>query len=267
MFTAKLKTLAPALLIVTLCAAAAHAQQSQPTPNSSDNYVTFTGFKNRVFDVRNRTPEDLIPVLKLLTSGFKGAQVSASNEFRTIVVRDFPENIAAIEDALKRLDTPEAARPDIELRMHVLIASNSEAALSPFPADLKDVIAQLRSTLNYNNYNLLTSIVQRTKESRGFHPGFLQGSGGAQAVTPAGQQVDYNYSFEAHSLELTMGSAGSPATVQLGNFSFNLGGPSSSGSVRIHSDVSMREGEKIVVGTAGLRDKALILVMTARVIK
>ena len=35
----------------------------------------------------------------------------------------------------------------------------------------------------------------------------------------------------------------------------------------IHSDVRMRDGEKVVVGTAGFNDKALILVMTARVLK
>ncbi|HVG28145.1 MAG TPA: secretin N-terminal domain-containing protein [Pyrinomonadaceae bacterium] len=266
MFTAKLKTLVPALVVVALCAAAARAQQSQPTPGPADNYVTFTGFKNRVFDVRNRTPDDLIPVLKLLTSGFKGAQVSASNEFKTIVVRDFPENIAAIEDALKRLDTPEAARPDIELRIHVLIASNVDNGLSPLPSELKDVVTQLQSTLSFRNYNLLTSIVQRTKDSRGYHPGFLQGSGAAQATAPTGEKLDYNYAFEAHSLELATGGAGS-SSVQLGNFNFQLSGSSGGGSARIHSDVSMREGEKIVVGTAGLRDKALILVMTAKIVK
>jgi type II secretory pathway component GspD/PulD (secretin) len=267
MFTTKLKTLAPVLLIVALCAVATHAQQSQPTPNPSDNYVTFTGYKNRVFDVRNRTPEDLIPVLKLLTSGFKGAQVSASNEFRTIIVRDFPENIAAIEDALKRLDTPETARPDIELRIHVLIASNGDSGLSPLPSELKDVVAQLQSTLSYKNYNLLTSIVQRTKDSRGYHTGFLQGSGAAQATAPTGEKLDYTYTFEANSLDLTTGGAGASASVQLGNFTFTLNGSSGAGSARIHSDVSMREGEKVVVGTAGLKDKALILVITAKVTK
>jgi hypothetical protein len=264
MFTTKLKTLAPALLLVALCAAATHAQQSQPTPGPSDNYVNFTGFKNRVFDVRNRTPEDLIPVLKLLTSGFKGAQVSASNEFRTIIVRDFPENIAAIEDALKRLDTPETARPDIELRIHVLIASNAESGLSPLPSELKDVITQLQSTLSYRNYNLLTSIVQRTKDSRGYHPGFMQGDGMAQMNTATGQSQDFAYHFDATSLDLAAGGTGA-TTIQLGNFTFRLEGPGT--TARIHSDVSMREGEKIVVGTAGLKDKALILVLTAKVIK
>jgi hypothetical protein len=264
MFTAKLKTLAPALALVALCAYGARAQQSQPTPGTSDNYVTFTGFKNRVFDVRNRTPDDLIPVLKLLTSGFKGAQVSASNEFRTISVRDFPENIAAIEDALKRLDTPEVARPDIELRIHVLIASNAESGLSPLPAELKNVVTQLQSTLTFKNYYLLTSIVQRTKDSRGSHVGFLHGGGEAQESVAAGEKQDFRYNFGANSLDLTTTGA-SGTSVELGNFTFTISGKG--GQAEIHSDVSIREGEKVVVGTAGLKDRALILVVTAKVVK
>lgn len=266
MFTRKSKALACVALALAL-AAATHAQaQAQPDLPPSDNYVSNTGFKNRVFEVRNRTPGDLIPILKVLTSGFKGAQVSASNEFRTITVRDFPENIATIEDALKRLDTPEAARPDIELRMHVLIASNTETTLSQYPADLKDVITQLQATLNYKNYYLLTSIVQRTKERRGYHPGFLRGSGSAQAANAGGEKQDFNYGFEANSLDLTQTGAGTTA-VQLGGFDFQLAGSSSAGSAHIRSDVSMREGERVVVGTAGLRDRALILVMTAKSVK
>src|ERR1700730_3452280 len=105
MYSTKLKTLALPLLLVILSTAALGQAQSQPAP--TDNYVTNTGFKNRVFEVHNRMPDDLVPVIKLLTSGFKGAQLAASNEFRTITVRDFPENIAAIEEAIKRLDTPE----------------------------------------------------------------------------------------------------------------------------------------------------------------
>src|SRR5215471_7158048 len=120
----RVRKLYAAILLVGILAITALAQTQAPTPASSDNYVTNSGFKNRVFDVHNRTPEELVSVLKLLTSGFKGAQLSPNNEFRTITVRDFPENIAAVEEALKRLDKPEAPRPDIELRLHVLVASN-----------------------------------------------------------------------------------------------------------------------------------------------
>src|ERR687883_1651973 len=151
---------------LALACASFGAQQQQPAPQ----YVENTGFKNRIFEVKNRDPESLLSVIKLLTSGFKGAQASADRNFKTITVRDFPENIAAIEDALKRLDTPEAPHPEIELHIHVLIAGNTELGASEVPAELKDVVGQLRSTLNFKNYYLLTSIIQRAKERPGFFP-------------------------------------------------------------------------------------------------
>src|SRR5882762_9443413 len=143
MSTMKLRMLV--LLVAVLATAALCQAQAQTTPAPTDNYVTHTGFNNKVFEVHNRMPEDLVPVIKLLTSGFKGAQLAASNEFRTITVRDFPENIAAIGEAIKRLDTPEVARPNIELRMHVLLASNKESTMGSYPADLKDVIKELQT--------------------------------------------------------------------------------------------------------------------------
>ena len=270
MYSTKLKTLALPLLLAILATAAVGQTPSQPTPAPTDRYVTNSGFKNRVFEVHSRMPEDLIPVIRLLTSGFKGAELAASNEFRTITVRDFPENIAAIEEAIKRIDTPEVTRPDIELRMHVLLASNKEGASNPYPADLKDVIGELQKTLNFKEYTLLTSIVQRTRESRGPRSSYIDGRGSAEVSwpnpnVPAGSEKRIsNYQFSASSVALT-GSPAAAAEIQLGDFYFTLSVPGT--EARIHSDVRMRDGERVVVGTAGFSDKALILVMTARILK
>jgi len=260
------------LLVAVLSTEAFCQAQNQTTPAPTDNYVTNTGFKNRVFEVHNRMPEDLVPVIKLLTSGFKGAQLAASNEFRTITVRDFPENIAAIDEAIKRLDTPEVARPDIELRMHVLLASNKEGTPGQYRADLKDVIKELQTTLNYKDYSLLTSIVQRTRESRGERAGYLQGKGSAEVAwslssAPGGfeKRTSY-YMFYANSVALNSSPSG-VVEIRLGNFNFSLSLPGGNGEASIHSDLSMRMGETVVVGTAGFSDKALILVMTAKVLK
>jgi hypothetical protein len=261
------KLTVPVLLILVIFTAALCQAQSQSSPSVTDNYVTNTGFKNRVFDVQNRMPEDLVPVIRLLTSGFKGATLSASNEFRTITVRDFPENIAAIADAIKRLDTAEAKRPDIELHMDVLIASNKETGLNQYSAYLKDAIKELQTTLNYKDYYLLTSIVQRTRESRGERGGYLQGRGSAEINWPAASGSDKrnaNYLFDASSVALAS-TPGGAIDIRLGNFSFSLQVPG--GESRIHSDLTIHDGEKVVVGTAGFGDKALILVMTAKILK
>ncbi len=263
----KLKTLA---LIIVVLSTAALCQAQSPAPAPTDNYVSNTGFKNRVFELSHRMPEDVVSVIRLLTSGFKGAQLSANNDFRTITVRDFPENLAAIEEAIKRIDKPDAPRPDIEIRMHVLLASNNEGTVSQFPAELKSVIGELQTTLNYKNYTLVTSIVQRTRESRGERGGYFQGRGSAEVMLPstsvAGgveKKVSY-YLFDASSIALTNNPSGG-SEIRLGNFTFSLASPN--GESKIHSDLSIRDGEKVVVGTAGFTDKALILVMTARVLK
>lgn len=244
--------------------AAISAQEQKEAP--PDNYVNHTSFKNRIVEVRHRDPESLISVLKLLTSGHKGANLSADRAFRTITVRDFPENIAAIEDALKRLDTPEGARPEVELRMHVLIASNAEGAAGPLPADLKEVVGQLQSTLSFKHYQLLTTILQRTKERASYSAAFINGDGSAQVTIPGAGLINYRYSYHASSLALTTSPSGS-TTAQLGAFNFNLDGGEAGGKATIRSDVGLREGERVVVGTAGLKDKGLIVVLTARLIK
>jgi Bacterial type II/III secretion system short domain len=250
------------IIVLVLCGAwPVAAQQQQPAPQ----YVENTGFKNRVFEIKYRDPESLERVIKLLTSGFKGASISADRAYRTLTVRDFPENIAAIEDALKRLDTPEAARPEIELHMHVLIASNTEVGAGAVPAELKDVITQLQNTLSYKNYYLLTSIIQRTKERPGYSPDFMLGEGMASMTVPgASDPRVFHYTFQSNSLTLGQNTAGA-TTVELGRFNFALEGDF--GRAGIRSDVGVREGEKVVVGTAGLRDRALILVLTAKLIK
>jgi hypothetical protein len=54
--------------------------------------------------------------------------------------------------------------------------------------------------------------------------------------------------------------------VRLGNFYFGINGRDGD-KASVRSDVGVRDGEKVVVGTAGLRDKALILVLSAKLIK
>ncbi|HYO99882.1 MAG TPA: hypothetical protein VER76_06810 [Pyrinomonadaceae bacterium] len=270
MFSSKLKiivVLALALSFASLTAAQEAASASPQPTQQPDNHVTHTNFKNRVFELKHRAPDTLYSVVKLLMSGHKGAEMSFNRNFRTLTVRDFSENLASIEEALKRLDTPETARPEIEFRMHVLIASNAAGGTNQYPADLRDAVGQLQTTLNFKSYYLLTSIIQRAKDRPDYAPGIIQGEGVAQIELPGETaRRDFNYHFQANSLMLNTSAAG-VTTVQLGNFRFRLDGGDIGGRAVISSDVGVRDGEKVVVGTAGLRDKALILVLSAKLIK
>src|SRR3712207_9110147 len=97
MLTNRIRITAAALALALFAAATVSAQQPaqqqpRPTPAPSDNYVEHKDFQTMLFNVRNRDPESLVPVLRLLTSGHKGAAVSADRNFRVITVRDFAEN-------------------------------------------------------------------------------------------------------------------------------------------------------------------------------
>ena len=273
MFTAtKNIFFAIALLLTFVCGSFAQ-QATTPAPKAEENYVTEKGFKSRVFDVKYRDADSLGRVLRQLGSGFKGAAVSANTEFKTITVRDFPENIATMEEALKRLDVPGNTRPNIELHMYVLLASNSSASTSPataeVPAELKAVLAQLRETLNYRNYSLATSIVQRlTETQRG-----LRGKGIAdisRAPNPA-DNVQLLYEYFINSVTAITGPAGAPA-LQIGEFTFSTGWSVAASKVgvddrtQIQTTLNLRDGEKVVVGTATLGERALIVVLAAKFI-
>lgn len=274
MLTATKNTFAALALLLTFVGGS-FAQQTtpQPAPKAEDNYVTEKGFKSKVFDVKYRDADSLGRVLRQLGSGFKGAALTSNSEFKTITVRDFPENLATMEEALKRLDVPGTQRPNIELHMYVLLASNSTASTAnqnaEIPAELKGVLAQLRETLNYRNYDLATSIIQRlTETQRG-----LRGKGMAdisRAPNPTeSAQLPYEYSIT--SVTLTSGPAGAPA-LQIGEFAFSTGWSAAANKVglddrtQIQTTLNLRDGEKVVVGTATLGERALIVVLTAKFI-
>jgi hypothetical protein len=266
MFSSKLKVVAAFALSLFCAQLAAGQEANNSQPATPDNNVTHTNFRNRVFEVKHREPDALLSVLRLLTSGHRGAQISANRPFKTITVRDFPENIASIEEALKRLDTPEAARPEIEIRMHVLIASNAAGGANQYPPDLRDAVGQLQTTLSFKSYYLLTSIIQRARDRQDYAPDIIQGEGVAQIQLPGENAPrDFHYHFQANSLKLNASPSG-VMTVQLGTFRFRLDG-GSGGRAVVGADVGVRDGEKVVVGTAGLRDKALILVLAVKLIR
>ncbi|HVF56776.1 MAG TPA: hypothetical protein VM934_11535 [Pyrinomonadaceae bacterium] len=268
------KTL-PALVLALFCCVSNAAAQQAKAPGAAsaeDNAISEKGFRNRVFEIKYRDPNTLVGVLYALGSGFKGATITHSQTFKTITVRDFPENIATIEEAIKRLDTPEPSRPDIEFRVHILIASNGGTGTSQFPAELTDVLKQLQSTLSYKNYSLMTSQVLRTKEG----PTGVSNKGVAELKLSTETAASNNpifYEYRLSMISLEDGAAGA-SKVQIGNFNFAMRIPLnvSAASLQYESigfttPVSVRQGEKVVVGTTTMQDKGIIIVLAANMMK
>jgi hypothetical protein len=255
-------TIIIAALLISVCALA--------QDKKADDYNTVREFRSKVFEVQHRDAREIASSVKLLGSGFKGADISVNNDLHTITVRDFPENLAAIEGAIARLDHEVADEPDIEMKISVLIGSKTPlAGASSVPEELAPVIKQLESTLKYAHYGLMTATVQRTKAGNG-----LNGSGVADPTilgmtAREGKPILYNYRLT----HLTT-TSGERAAINIDNFEFSMrvpidvGGtaqPTQYQSVGFETPVSIRQNEKVVIGTTTMGEKALIVVVTATV--
>ena len=257
-FTNKL-LMAIVLVLIFVPAVLAQAPTASPAKPTDDG-VTERQFKTKIFELKYRDPNSVASVLRQLGSGFKGSGIGTSSEFKTLSVRDFPENIATIEEAIKRLDTPAPPRPSMELHMHVLLASNrtGSATGADIPGELKDVLTQLRGTLTYKNYELYTSVLQRISESnRTFlGRGVAQLSGTQSGSTPS------QYEYSINQLLITPGQPG--GSVQIQEFSFSVVGEGIQG--RVQTALNLKDGEKVVVGTTTINDRALIVVLIPKII-
>ena len=244
---------------------------STPTPRGPE-YVEEKGFKTKILEIKYRDPSSLVRVVSNLGSGFRGAAIGANSDFKTLTIRDFPENIAVIEEAVKRLDTPLAARPDIEFHVHIIIASNTPISTEELPAELADVVKQLQGTLKYKSYGVMASSVHRTAEGgQGVSSNGIAESKLFNVSTPGGNPIFYQYGLAP----ITIRDGAGSASIEIGRFQFsmriplNLGGAAQIqyDNVGFNTPVTVRESEKVVVGTTTMGDKGLIVVVTAKVLK
>ena len=234
-------------------------------------YVTNRDFRSKVFEVHNRDAHDIANSIRLLGSGAKGAAVDVNGQLRTITVRDFPENLATIEQAIQRLDVPAKVSTDAEMRVWVVIGAKSPVAgAQSLPEELEPVVKELRSTLRYSNYALMAATVNRV--ARGIQ---VEGSGVAEpealgmTVKPE-QPVIYSYRL----MQPAIVTANDRMALSTQSFTFNMRIPIDTGkggiqyqSVGFETPVTVRDKEKVVIGTTTMGDKALIVIVTADITK
>jgi hypothetical protein len=259
-FITKSLTLVVFTLIVIPAVVAQQPNTAQDKPK--EDFVTERQFKSKIFEVKYREPSSIASVLRQLGSGFRGAGISANSEFRTLTVRDFPENLATIEEAIKRFDTPAASPLGVQLHIHVLLASNRSGPppAGEIPVELKDLITDLRGTLTYRNYELITSVLQRlTETNRG-----LNGSGLTQIPGSQSGATTAQYEYFVNQLSFVPSASGAQA-IQIHDFVFTLLGEGIRG--RVQTALSLRDGEKVVVGTATINDRVLIVVLIPKIVK
>lgn len=229
----------------------------------------------KLFEIKHRSPRSLANSLQSLGSGLPNTTIYANEDLRTMTVRDYPENIAAIEDALKRLDVPDKSPVSLEFQLHLIAASMTPSEKATLPKNLEPVVEQLKSTLKFTNYRYVSSALNRVSDR-----GKVESSGvtGSLFPTPVGvTNTPDNPSFYNYSLSrvaLTQDAAGKES-IQIELLKFGVSVPIRIGDrsdsiqyrdIGIVTPLSLREGEMAVVGTANIggSDEAIIVVISVK---
>lgn len=190
-------------------------------------------------------------------------RVVPNSDLHALAVTSNPEVMPAIEDAIKRLDVPSAATPNIELTAYFLIGSDGEGAPGgATPKELDSVVAQLNKTFPFKTYHLLDVLTLRTRA--GQTAGTTSNTGSLGTNLPGAIN-----SFRIRSAALSADGTGvrlDKMQVGIRMPTANPAGPQFS-DLGLDADVDIKEGQKVVVGRLSVnKDQALFLVLTARVV-
>jgi len=262
-------------LLLACAMPASHASAQTGAEQKKDEKEPEQGLKKfsvKLFEIKHRSPRSLASSLQSLGSGVGNATIFANEDLRTLTVRDFPENIAAIEEALKRLDVPEKAPVSLEFQLHLIAASMAPSEKAALPKNLEPVVEQLKSTLKFTNYRYVSSALNRVSDR-----GKIESSGvtGSLFPTPAGvtntPDTPSFYQYTLSRVSLTQ-DATAKESIQIDLFKFGVSVPIKIGQSPQYKDVgiltplSLREGEMAVVGTANISgsDEAIIVVISVK---
>lgn len=167
---------------------------------------------------------------------------------------------------------------NLDTQLYLLVATNQDVDDTKLPAALDPVVKQLRASLPFKNYRLMTTLVNRVKNEGRLNlkwiGGPLIGSATASTGTPSFNE------FKVNSVKLVTDDGGRQL-VRMDGFAFGARIPIQTGMVAssapaapiinyeptgLNTDISMREGEAVVVGTlnVGPSGDAIILVMSAK---
>jgi hypothetical protein len=239
----------------------ADERRQEPKPQEAREERPAPGMRAKVFGAKHQNAADLVNALRPLSSGATGAMFQASEQLNTVTVRDFPENLAAIEQALKRLDVPTPPQPDVEVRIRVLLASPLPGP-GQYPSELESVVKQLNATLQYKSYHLVATVTQRVRAGSGSN-----GKGQVVLGPPATDEntnARFHFNIEKLSLPQTGTAAGPLFAVKKLKLSLESG---ALGEAEVSTGLTLREDEKVVVGTGSLKNRAMIVVVSARLLR
>ena len=185
-------------------------------------------------------------------------------------------HIASAQDTSQ--DAASKDETNLETQLYLIVGTNQDVAEPKLPPSLDAVVKQLRSSLPFKNYRLAATLINRVKNEGRLNLRWLGGpfaTAASSAVTPSFSE------FNVRTVKLVQTSQ-NQSVVQLNGFSFQARIPIQTGiavasngpaaavinyeNTGLNTDISMREGEPVVVGTLniGPSGDAIILVVAAK---
>jgi hypothetical protein len=174
---------------------------------------------------------------------------------------------------------PKDDETNLDTQLYLLVGTNQDVGDAKLPAALEPVIKQLRSSLPFKNYHLAATLINRVKSEGHFTLKWIAGSLLAAAATTASTPSFNDFSVGRVRV---FDDAEGHKVISMDRFSFGARIPvqtyaavAANGNATpvinyentgLTTDISMREGEPVVVGTlnVGPSGDAIILVMSAK---
>lgn len=212
-----------------------------------------------------RTFTRILFVMLLLVFSISGGQVLAQSSFDA----SQQSNQVDKKDDEANLDT----------QLYLLVATNQDVDDTKMPASLESIVRQLRASLPFKNYRLAATLINRVKNDGRLN---LRWVGGPMMGSAVGANGTPSFNeFHVNTVKLVQDADGH-RLVRMDGFAFGTRIPIQTGttlalnaaaapiinyeSTGLNTDISMREGEPVIVGTlnVGPSGDAIILVMLAR---
>jgi hypothetical protein len=170
---------------------------------------------------------------------------------------------------------------NLDTQLYLLVATNQGTDDAKMPASLDSVIRQLHASLPFNNYRLAATLINRLKNEGRLS---LRWQTTTSVAAPSGTLTPTFNEFRLNGVKLVPSAAGQQL-VRVDGFAFGTRVPIQTGiqgtpgtlnaqagptinyeSAGLNTDLSMREGEAVIVGTlsTGTSGDAIILVMSVR---
>lgn len=245
------------VFLLALATAMALPAQEAVKPVEPVKWQTGERYIQRVYQVQHTDIDELFRLVRTTPANGQTPVLSYSSALKAISAYGTVSEVESIIANLKAIDVPRpqlAAGPKgFELTMYILVAGNqTDVPGSPVPDLLSSVTKQLSAAFGLTQFKLMEASIVRGMA------GNRQGWGGT-----AGAFGAYEASVQRANIE----RVGADTTVVLNNYSFELRAPK--GRTTFATNLSLREGQQVVVGKANVDDteKSLILVLSVKVDK